>query len=98
MSGKWIERSPMYLSFDIYNCDYCGKNIPRSIWLETIDSSQVPFCSPEVAKVFIRSRNFPQNTRIADGVTGLMEELREVRNACTALRDRRVSAQELKSK
>jgi hypothetical protein len=94
MSGKWIERSPMYLSFDIYNCDYCGKNIPRSIWLETIDSSQVPFCSPEVAKVFLRSRNFPQNTRKEEGATGLMEELREVRNACSALQDRRESAQE----
>jgi len=88
-NGKWIERSPMYLSFDLFNCDYCGKNIPRSIWLEKIQTKEVPFCSPEIAKIYIRTRNFPQNERKTDCDMSLTEEHRIVRAGCAALRDRR---------
>jgi hypothetical protein len=88
-NGKWIERSPMYLSFDIFNCDYCGKNIPRSIWLENIENKEVPFCSPEIAQVYIRTRKFPENERKSDCEMSLSEELRVVRAGCAALRDRR---------
>ena len=79
----------MYLSFDLYNCDYCGKNIPRSIWLENIDEEHVPFCSPEIAEVYIRTREHPANTRRNNCSMSLTEELREVRAGCSALRDRR---------
>ncbi|NQV97897.1 MAG: hypothetical protein HQ486_08885 [Acidimicrobiaceae bacterium] len=82
----------MYLSFDLYNCDYCGKNIPRSIWLENIDEEQVPFCSPKIAEVYIRTREYPANTRRSNCSMSLTEELRVVRAGCSALRDRRDAA------
>lgn len=44
--GEWIERDPGYLSFDVYNCAYCGKLIPRHIWFEELDGQQEPFCNP----------------------------------------------------
>ena len=87
MDGEWIEREPMYLSFDVYNCEYCGKNIPRHVWLEDIDNEARPFCTPEVAEVYLRtrSRNDP-NVRDPDSDLGLTEQLRLIREHCSALR------------
>jgi hypothetical protein len=56
MMGKWIERDPGYLSFDVYNCTYCGKLIPRHIWLEEIDDQERPFCSPVCSQDYTRRR------------------------------------------
>lgn len=88
MTGRWIERTPSYLSFDVYNCRYCGKNVPRSIWLETVDGADVPFCSAEVAAIHLEGRTYPDNHRRSDAELGLTEELRAIRAACPALRDR----------
>ncbi len=87
MDGEWIEREPMYLSFDVYNCDYCGKNIPRHVWLENIDGEQRPFCAPEVAEVYLRTRDRKdRNRRRGDSDLGLTEQLRLIRQSCAALR------------
>jgi len=92
MSGRWIERSPMYLSFDIYNCTYCGKNVPRNVWLQDLAGESVPFCSPDVAQIYVRTRRHPENLR-RDDAGDLTEELRAVRRGCAALRDRREIAE-----
>jgi len=92
MTGRWIERSPMYLSFDIYNCNYCGKNVPRNVWLEEMGGDLVSFCSPEVAQIYVRTRRHPENIR-SEKAGGLTDELREVRRSCSALRDRREAAE-----
>ena len=87
MSGRWIEREPMYLSFDVYNCAYCGKNVPRHVWLEDIDSDDVPFCTPEVADIHLRTRlRHDPTTRRPDADLELTEQLRMVREHCRALR------------
>ena len=86
MSGRWIEREPMYLSFDVYNCAYCGKNVPRHVWLEDIDGDDVPFCAPEVADIHLRTRvRHDPTTRHPDSDLGLTEQLRMVRESCRAL-------------
>jgi len=48
--GEWVERDPGYLSFDVQNCTYCGKLIPRHIWFEEIDDQRRPFCNPDCFK------------------------------------------------
>jgi hypothetical protein len=88
MTGKWIERKPSFLSFEVYNCNYCGKNVPRSIWMESIGVEDVPFCSPEVASVYVATRSHPDNQRRSDVKLTLTEELRVARAGCAALRDR----------
>jgi len=86
MKGEWIEREPMYLSFDVYNCDYCGKNIPRFVWLEDIDGDKRPFCTPEVADVYLRTRSrHDVNVRLDDSELGLTEQLRLIRESCAAM-------------
>ena len=86
MTGEWIEREPMYLSFDVYNCNYCGKNIPRHVWLEDIDGDDRPFCTPDVADVYLRTRERGDvNVRLEDGELGLTEQLRLIRENCAAL-------------
>ena len=60
MKGVWIEREPMYLSFDVYTCEYCGKNCPRFVWIEDIDGEQTPFCTPEVADIYLRDPRSPR--------------------------------------
>lgn len=86
MTGRWIEREPMYLSFDVYNCEYCGKNVPRHVWLEDIDGEPRPFCAPEVADVYLRTRDRrDRNLRRPDSDLGLTEQLRLVRRHCAAL-------------
>ncbi len=86
MSGEWIEREPMYLSFDVYNCQYCGKNIPRFVWIENIDGDKRPFCTPEVANIYLRTRNrHDANARRSDSDLGLTEQLRLIRRHCAAL-------------
>ena len=86
MTGEWIEREPMYLSFDVYNCDYCGKNIPRFVWLEDIDGAKRPFCTPEVADVYLRTRSRNDvNVRLEDSEFGLTEQLRLIRENCAAM-------------
>lgn len=85
MAGEWIEREPMYLSFDVYNCEYCGKNIPRYVWLEDIDGGKRPFCTPDVADVYLRTRSRQHaNRRLADSDLGLTEQLRLIRQSCPA--------------
>jgi hypothetical protein len=76
----------MYLSFDVYNCEYCGKNIPRHVWIEEIDADRRPFCTPEVADIYLRtrSRNDP-NVRLEDSELGLTEQLRMIRQSCAAI-------------
>jgi hypothetical protein len=54
--GRWIERDPGYLSFDVYNCTYCGKLIPRHIWLHEIDGLEKPFCNPSCHQSFLTRR------------------------------------------
>ena len=86
MSGEWIEREPMYLSFDVYNCEYCGKNIPRYVWLEDIDGAKRPFCAPGVADVYLRTRSRDDsNVRLEDSELGLTEQLRLIRQNCAAI-------------
>lgn len=86
MSGTWIEREPSYLSFDVHNCEYCGKNIPRHVWLEDIDGVQRPFCSPKVAEVYLATRDrHDPNVRRSDATMSLTEQLRAVRDGCAAL-------------
>ncbi|MDH3397366.1 MAG: hypothetical protein OEM81_05970, partial [Acidimicrobiia bacterium] len=77
---------PMYLSFDVYNCEYCGKNIPRYVWIEDIDGERRPFCTPEVADIYLqtRSRNDP-NRRREDSDLGLTEQLRLIRQNCAGI-------------
>jgi hypothetical protein len=57
--GKWIERDPGYLSFDVYNCTYCGKLIPRHIWLEEVEGQEKPFCNPGCHQSFVTRRSRP---------------------------------------
>ena len=86
MKGEWIEREPMYLSFDVYNCEYCGKNIPRFVWIEDIDGERRPFCTPEVADVYLRTRvRSDPNQRREDSDLGLTEQLRLIRQHCSAI-------------
>jgi hypothetical protein len=59
--GRWIERDPGYLSFDVYNCTYCGKLIPRHIWLEEVEGQEKPFCNPTCHQSFvIRRKRLPR--------------------------------------
>lgn len=88
MSGQWIERVPSFLSFEVYNCRYCGKNVPRSVWIEDVEGEQVAFCSPEIAELHLETRTHPGNQRISDVPGALTEELRRMRAGCVALRDR----------
>jgi len=88
MSGEWIERVPSYLSFEVYNCRYCGKNVPRSIWMQDVDGQSVPFCSPEIAALHLEARTHPDNQHIDDTPGAITEELRRMRAECPALRDR----------
>jgi len=86
VKGEWIEREPMYLSFDVYNCEYCGKNIPRFVWIEDIDGERRPFCTPEVADVYLRTRvRSDPNQRREDSDLGLTEQLRLIRQHCSAI-------------
>lgn len=86
MKGEWIEREPMYLSFDVYNCEYCGKNIPRYVWLEDVDGANRPFCTPEVADVYLRTRaRDDSNVRLEDSELSLTEQLRLIRQNCAAI-------------
>jgi hypothetical protein len=76
----------MYLSFDVYNCEYCGKNIPRHVWIEEIDGDRRPFCTPEVADVYLRTRSRDDpNVRLEDSELGLTEQLRMIRQSCAAI-------------
>lgn len=59
--GEWVERDPGYLSFDVYNCTYCGKLIPRHIWFETVDDEREPFCNPDCAERYSRRRQRDTN-------------------------------------
>ncbi len=87
VKGEWIEREPMYLSFDVYNCEYCGKNVPRFVWLEDIDGEKTPFCTPEVADIYLKTRErHDSNTRLADSEFGLTEQLRMIKKNCAALK------------
>ena len=87
MKGVWIEREPMYLSFDVYTCEYCGKNCPRFVWIEDIDGKQTPFCTPEVADIYLETRDrHDSNTRRADSKFGLTEQLRLIKQNCAALK------------
>ncbi len=89
MKGVWIEREPMYLSFDVYTCEYCGKNCPRFVWIEDIDGEQTPFCTPEVADIYLETRDrHDSNTRRVDSKFGLTEQLRLIKQNCAALEDR----------
>jgi len=54
--GEWIERDPGYLSFDVYNCTYCGKLIPRHIWLEEVEGKSQPFCTPNCHQRYMQRR------------------------------------------
>jgi len=86
VKGEWIEREPMYLSFDIYNCEYCGKNIPRYVWIEDVDGEKRPFCSSEVADIYLRTRSRQDaNVRLEDSELGLTEQLRLIRDSCAAI-------------
>ena len=87
MMGDWIEREPMYLSFDVYTCRYCGKNCPRFVWLENIDDKKVPFCAPEIADIYLETRDRHEtNVRRPESALGLTEQLRLVRENCAALK------------
>ena len=57
--GEWIERDPGYLSFDVFNCAYCGKLIPRHIWMEELDGKRQPFCNPDCHDRLLRRRPNP---------------------------------------
>lgn len=48
--GEWVERYPGYLSYEVYNCTYCGKMIPRHIWYENLEGERLPFCGPDCAR------------------------------------------------
>jgi hypothetical protein len=86
VTGEWIEREPMYLSFDVYNCEFCGKNIPRHVWIEVIDGERRPFCTPEVAEVYLRTRDRRDpNVRLEGSALGLTEQLRLIRRSCAAI-------------
>ena len=86
MTSQWIEREPTYLAFDVYNCEYCGKNIPRHVWLEDIDGDRRPFCAPAIADVYLATRDrHDPNVRRSDSEFGLTEQLRMVRDRCAAL-------------
>lgn len=54
--GKWVERDPGYLSFEVYNCTYCGKLIPRHIWLEEVAGKPQPFCTPNCHQRYVQRR------------------------------------------
>jgi endogenous inhibitor of DNA gyrase (YacG/DUF329 family) len=54
--GRWIERNPGYLSFDVFNCTYCGKLIPRHIWLEALDGVERPFCNASCHEQLLRKQ------------------------------------------
>jgi hypothetical protein len=63
--GRWIERDPGYLSFDVYNCTYCGKLIPRHIWLEQLDGQEQPFCNPTCHQSFLtRRQRLPRSSSL----------------------------------
>ncbi len=86
MTGEWIEREPTYLAFDIYNCEYCGKNIPRHVWLEDFDDVKTPFCAPAVAALFDATRERgDSNVRRADATLTLTEQLVQLREICVAI-------------
>jgi len=57
--GEWVERDPGYLSFDVYNCTYCGKLIPRHIWFVELEGKPQPFCTPNCHQRFERRRQQP---------------------------------------
>lgn len=44
--GEWAERDTSFLGFDVVNCSYCGKVIPRRVYFETVSATRLPFCGP----------------------------------------------------
>ncbi|MFN8458196.1 MAG: hypothetical protein U0401_26690 [Anaerolineae bacterium] len=63
--GEWVERDPGYLSFDVHNCTYCGKLIPRHIWFEEVEGRREPFCNPNCFKRFTQRRQRPVGAQVA---------------------------------
>ncbi len=54
--GEWVERDPGYWSFDVCNCTYCGKLIPRHIWFEEVEDKPQPFCTPHCHQRYVQRR------------------------------------------
>ncbi len=68
--GEWVEREPSYLSFDVYNCAYCGKMIPRHIWFEETDDQRQAFCNPDCSSRFRLARQRAHTEESTDTSTG----------------------------
>lgn len=73
--GEWIERDPGYLSFDVYNCTYCGKLIPRHIWLEEVEGKAQPFCTPTCHQRYVQRRQPSVTQTVPPTATQPMEQL-----------------------
>jgi hypothetical protein len=68
--GEWVERDPGYLSFEVQNCTYCGKLIPRHIWYEEIDDQRRPYCNPDCFRRYAQRRGYTTREIIDDTDTG----------------------------
>ncbi len=68
--GEWVEREPSYLSFDVYNCTYCGKMIPRHIWFEETDDQRQAFCNPDCSSRFCLAQRRARTEESIDTSTG----------------------------
>lgn len=50
--GRWEERDTSFLNFDVVNCQYCGKVIPRRVYYAMVSAMEHPFCGPDCHRRF----------------------------------------------
>lgn len=48
--GYWQKRIPSYADTTVLNCDFCGRMIPRDVWIVEKEKKILRFCGPECEK------------------------------------------------
>jgi hypothetical protein len=51
--GRWEELIPLWWETDQVFCDFCGRLIPRRIWVAEIEGRDLPFCDAECEELYL---------------------------------------------
>jgi hypothetical protein len=52
--GAWSEAEVPWYETRIVNCVFCGKMIPRRVWLATHGGRELAFCGPACEERYVR--------------------------------------------
>jgi hypothetical protein len=47
VESRWEELRPLWWETTQVFCRFCGRLIPRHLWLVRLDGADVPFCDPD---------------------------------------------------